>query len=215
MALDGRGDPCFVLPLAVGSGFDAMAGCAIHRRRRADAQGGCSPHEGWFLAHARMCKNEHMLDPRSLRIAIEALGGPAAASRRLGCSDSLVNHWLRGRREISAEKAWRLRDAIIALSGTLPGVAQDLKITAQQAELRLMQWRAMRSQWQPARGDKPRPSPLELSERRRRRREIVRRFAAGEPVAALAEEYGTQPQTIVRWARRENRRRGAGPEARE
>ena len=80
-----------------------------------------------------MCDNEHMLRPDQLRLAIQALVGPSAASRRLGCGDSLVHHWLTGRRLISAEKAWRLRDLMIALSGTLPGVAYDLKVAAHQA----------------------------------------------------------------------------------
>jgi len=163
-----------------------------------------------------MCDNEHMLRPDQLRLAISALGRPSAASRRLGCSDSLVHHWLTGRRPISAEKARRLRDLMIVLSGTLPGVAYDLKVAAQQAEMRQMQWRAWRPRRQPARGDKPRPSPLERSERRRQQREIARRVAAGEPIAALAEEYGAQPQTIVRWARRCSRTGGGGgSEARE
>ena len=156
-----------------------------------------------------------MFDPRPLRIAIQALGGPTAASRRLGCSDSLVHHWLTGRRPISAEYARRLRDAMIALNGTLPGVAYDLKVAAQEAEMRQMRWRARRPRWQPARGDKPRPSPLEMSERKRQQREIVRRVAAGETVGALAEEYGAQPRTIARWARRGSRKGGGGPEVRE
>jgi hypothetical protein len=114
-----------------------------------------------------------MFDPTPLRIAIEALGGPTAASRRLGCSDALVHHWLRGRRPISAEMALRLRDLMIGLSGTLPGVAHDLKVAAQQAEMRQMRWRAKRPRWQPARGDKPPLTPLERSERRRQPREIA------------------------------------------
>ena len=156
-----------------------------------------------------------MLEQWQLRVAIQALGGPTAASRRLGCSDALVHHWLTGRRPISAEKAWRLRDAMIALSGTLPSVAYELKLAAQEAEMRQMRWRARRPRWQPARGDKPRPSPLELSERRRQQREIASRVAAGEPILALAEEYGAQPQTVVRWARRSSRKGGGGSEARE
>jgi hypothetical protein len=69
-------------------------------------------------------------------------------------------------------------------------------------ETRLSRWRAQRPRWQPARGDKPRLSPLERSEHRWRDREIARRVAAGEPIAELAEEYGALPRTIERWARR-------------
>ena len=65
-----------------------------------------------------------------------------------------------------------------------------------------MQWRAQRPRWQPARRDKPRLSRLERSERRWRDREIARRVAAGEPIEALAEEYGALPRTVERWARR-------------
>jgi hypothetical protein len=125
-----------------------------------------------------------------LRLAIQVLGGPKAASRMLGCSDTLVRHWLAGRRPISAEKAWRLRELIAGLAGTLPGVAYNLKVAAQQAEARLMQWRARRPRFQPLRGDKPKLSPFERSERRWRDREVADRVAAGEPIAALAEEWG-------------------------
>jgi len=47
-----------------------------------------------------------------------------------------------------------------------------------------------------------------MSERRRQQREIARRVAAGEPIAGLAEEYGVQPSTIERWARRDSRKGG-------
>jgi len=133
----------------------------------------------------------------------------------LGCSEALVRHWLTGRRLISAEKARRLRELISAVNGALPEIAYNLKVAAQEAEMRQMRWRARRPRWQPARGDKPRPSPLEMSERRRQQREIGRRVAAGEPIAALAEEYGAQPATIARWARRYSRQGGGGSEARE
>jgi hypothetical protein len=137
-----------------------------------------------------------------LRLAIQVLGGPQAASRMLGCSDTLVRHWLTGRRLISAPKALRLRDLIISVNSALPGIAYNLKVAAQHAETRLMQWRARRPRWQPARGDKSRLSPLERSERRWRDREIARRVAAGESIAALAAEYGALPRTVERWARR-------------
>jgi hypothetical protein len=151
-----------------------------------------------------------MLTLDELRLAIQVLGGPRAASRMMGCSDTLVRHWLTGRRLISAQKAWRLRELIIAVNGTLPGVAYNLKVAAQHAEARLMQWRAQRPRWQPARGDKPRLSPLERSERLWRDREIARRVAAGESIAALAEEYSALPRTVERWARRGNRQATAG-----
>jgi len=91
-----------------------------------------------------------MLTQDQLRLAVRVLGGPRAAARMLGCSDALVRHWLTRRRPISAEKAWRLRDAMIALSGTLPSVCYDLKLAAREAELRQMRWRARRPRWQPA-----------------------------------------------------------------
>jgi hypothetical protein len=137
-----------------------------------------------------------------LRLAIRVLGGPKAASRMLGCSDTLIRHWLTGRRLISAPKAQRLRDLIISVNSTLPGIAYNLKVAAQQAETRLMQWRARRPRWQPARGDKPRRSPLERSERRHRDRKVASRIAEGEAVAALALEYGVIEHTVERWARR-------------
>jgi hypothetical protein len=140
-----------------------------------------------------------------LRLAILVLGGPKAASRMLGCSDTLVRHWLRGRRLISANKALRLRDLIISVNSVLPGIAYNLKVAAQHAEVRRMQWRAQRRRWQPARGDKPRLTPLERSERRWRDREIARRVAAGEPIGKLADEYRALPRTIERWARRASR----------
>ena len=102
-----------------------------------------------------------MLEQWQFRVAITALGGPRAASRRLACSDALVHHWLTGRRPISSEMALRLRDLMIALSGMLPGVAHDLKVAAQQAEIRRMQWRARGPRWQPAGGGKPPLTPLE------------------------------------------------------
>jgi hypothetical protein len=140
-----------------------------------------------------------------LRLAIRVLGGPKAASRMLGCSDALIRHWLTGRRLITAEKAQRLRDLIISLNSMLPGIAYNLKVAAQHAEVRRMQWRAQRPRWQPARRDKPRLSPLERSERRWRDQEIARRVAAGEPIGELAVEYGALPRTIERWARRGGR----------
>jgi DNA-binding transcriptional regulator YdaS (Cro superfamily) len=108
-----------------------------------------------------------MLEQWELRVAITALGGPTAASRRLGCSDALVHHWLTGRRLISAEKALRLRNLMIDLCGTLPVVIQDLRRAEQEADFRRLRWRAKRPRWQPARGDKPPLTPLERSERRR------------------------------------------------
>jgi hypothetical protein len=146
-----------------------------------------------------------MLTQNDLRVAIQVLGGARAASRKLGCSDSLVRHLLAGRRLITAEKAQRLRDLIISVNSMLPGIAYNLKIAAQQAEVRRMQWRAQRPQWLPARGDKPRLSPLERSERRWRDLEIARRVTAGEPIVALADEYAVLPRTIERWARRGSR----------
>lgn len=48
---------------------------------------------------AYLCDSPDMLDdPRPLRIAIQALGGPSAASRRLGCSDSLGSKYRLKRR---------------------------------------------------------------------------------------------------------------------
>jgi hypothetical protein len=85
-----------------------------------------------------------MFDPWPLRIAIQAPGSTEAESRRLACSDALVHHWLTGHRPISAEMALCVRDPMILLSGTLPGVAHDLKIAAQQPKIRRMQWRARR-----------------------------------------------------------------------
>jgi hypothetical protein len=146
-----------------------------------------------------------MLTADELRLAIQVLGGPKAASRLLGCSDTLVRHWLTGRRPISAQKAWRLRELVIAVKDALPGVAYNLKEAAHQAEVRLSRWRAQRLRWQPARGDKPRLSPLERSERRWRDLDIARRIAAGEVVADLAQEYHALPRTIERWARRGSR----------
>jgi hypothetical protein len=150
------------------------------------------------------------LTENDLRLAIQVLGGPKATSRMLGCSDTLVRHWLSGRRPISAPKALRLRELITAVNSELPGIAYKLKIAAQQAEERLARWRAQRPHWQPARGDKPRLSPLERSERNRRDREIARRVAAGETVAALAEAHGASPRAIERWARRGSRVGSAG-----
>jgi hypothetical protein len=146
-----------------------------------------------------------MLTQDELRLAIQVLGGPTAASRKLGCTDTLVRHWLAGRRPLSAQKAWRLRELIAELAGTLPGVAFNLKLAAQQAEARLMQWRARRPRWQPPRGDKPKLSPAERSSRRWRDRELADRVAAGEPIGALAEEYDAQQRTVERWARRGSR----------
>jgi DNA-binding NarL/FixJ family response regulator len=143
-----------------------------------------------------------MLTRDELQLAIRVLGGPRAASAMLGCSDTLVRHWLKGRRLISAEKAWRLHELIKTLTGTLPGVAFNLKIAAQEGEARLMRWRAQRPRWQPARGDKPRLSAFERSEHRWRDREIARRLACGESVKVLAREYEVLPRTIERWARR-------------
>jgi DNA-binding transcriptional regulator YdaS (Cro superfamily) len=51
-----------------------------------------------------------MLTKDELRLAIRVLGGPKAASRMMGCSDTLIRHWVAGRRLISAERAQRLRD---------------------------------------------------------------------------------------------------------
>jgi hypothetical protein len=150
-----------------------------------------------------------MLTQDELRLAIQVLGGPKAASRMLGCSDTLVRHWLAGRRPLSAQKAWLLRELIIYVKGMLPGVAYNLKLAAQQADARLMLWRARRPRWQPARGDKPRLSSLERSERRWRDREIARRVVAGETIAELAEEYGALPRTVERWARRGSRQGNA------
>jgi hypothetical protein len=147
-----------------------------------------------------------MLTQDDLRLAVRVLGGPKAASLMLGCSDALVRHWLAERRPISAKKALRLRELITAVNSELPAIAYKLKIAAQHAETRLMQWRARRPRWQPPRGDKPRLSPLERSERRSRDREIARRVAAGELIAALAEEYGALPRTVERWAHRGGRR---------
>jgi len=98
--------------------------------------------------------------------------------------------------------ALRLRNLMIDLSGTLPMVTHDLKVAAEQAEMRKTHWRARRPRWQPARGDRPALSPLERSERQRRNRNIARRVAAGEAIADLAREFSVQPKTIVRWARR-------------
>jgi hypothetical protein len=151
-----------------------------------------------------------MLTQDDLRLAVRVLGGPKAASEMLGCSDTLVRHWLTGRRLISAEKAQRLRDLIISVNSTLPGIAYNLKVAAQHAEVRRMQWRAQRPRWQPARLDKPRLSPLERSERRWRDREIARRIAAGETVTELAKEYDALPRTVERWARRGSRQPTAG-----
>ena len=148
-----------------------------------------------------------MLNQDQLHLTIRVLGGPTAAARMLGCSDTLVRHWLAGRRLLTAEKALRLRDLVIFVNGELPGVAYNLKEAAQQAESRRMQWRARRARWQPARGDKPKLSPLERSERRRRDREIADRVAAGEPIAALAAEYRAQPCAVARWAYRGSQRR--------
>jgi hypothetical protein len=92
--------------------------------------------------------------------------------------------------EMLGEKAWRLRDAMIARSGTLSGVAHDLKVAAQQAEMRQMRWRAGRPRWQPARGDKPRPSALERSERRRQQRGIAR------PVTQIGALLSSGPKQI-------------------
>jgi DNA-binding NarL/FixJ family response regulator len=140
-----------------------------------------------------------------LRLAIQVLGGPKAASRMLGCSDTLVRHWLAGRRLISAPKAQRLRDLIISVNSALPGIAYNLKVAAQHAETRLMQWRARRPRWQPARRDKPRLSPLERSERIWRDREIARRVADGETLGELAEEFGTSPRTVARRGSRQGK----------
>ena len=80
-----------------------------------------------------------------LRLAIYLLGGVKAASLLLGCSDTLVRYWLAGRRLASAEKLWRLHKLITSLNRTLPlGLAYSLKVAAQQAEARRMQWRARR-----------------------------------------------------------------------
>jgi hypothetical protein len=120
----------------------------------------------------------------------------------LGCSDTLIRHWLAGRRLLTAEKALRLRDLIISINGTLPGIAYNLKMTAQHAEQRRMQWRARRPRFPPARDDKPKQSPLERSERRWRYRKVMRAVADGEPIGALAEQHRASPRTIERWARR-------------
>jgi DNA-binding NarL/FixJ family response regulator len=143
-----------------------------------------------------------MLTQDELRLAIQVLGGPKAASRMLGCSDTLIRYWLAGRRLISAQKALRLRELITTVNSTLPGIAYNLKMAAQQAEQRRARWRAQRPRWLPARNDKPRLSPLERGERNWRDREIARRLAAGEGVAELADEYGASPRTIERWSRR-------------
>jgi DNA-binding NarL/FixJ family response regulator len=139
-----------------------------------------------------MSAQPNILTQDQLRLAIQVLGGPKAASQMLGCSDTLVRHWLAGRRLISAPKAQRLRDLIISVNSMLPGIAYNLKVAAQHAETRLMQWRAQRPRWQ----------PLERSERRSRDREIAQRVAAGESVAELAEEFRALPRTVERWARR-------------
>jgi hypothetical protein len=47
-------------------------------------------------------------------------------------------------------------------------------------------------------GDKPKLKPLEPSERKRRFRDITRRVAPGERIAAVAEEFEVQPSIIVR-----------------
>jgi hypothetical protein len=148
-----------------------------------------------------------MLSLDELQLAIRVLGGPTAAARMLGCSGTLVRHLLAGRRLLTAEKAKRLRDLIIAVNSALPGIAYNLKVAAQQAEVRKGKWRARRPRFQPPRGDKPKLSPLERSERRWRDREVADRVAAGDPIATLAAEYGAQPRTIMRWARRGNRTR--------
>ena len=139
--------------------------------------------------------------PEQLRLAIQVLGGPTAASHMLGCSETLVRHWLAGRRLLTASKAQRLRELIISINGTLPGIAYNLKVAAQHAEVRQMEWRARRPQFPPARGGAPKLSPLERSERRGRYREVAQAVADGEPIAALAEEFGVSPATIERWAR--------------
>jgi transcriptional regulator with XRE-family HTH domain len=150
------------------------------------------------------------IPPDRLRIAIEALGGMTAVARKVGCSKSLVRFWLTGEQQPTAEKALRLRDLIIALSGTLPTISHDLKTAAEQARLRELHYRAQRQRWAAARGDKPRLTPWERHERHLRNRAIFNRLAAGEALTTLAEEYGTQPKTIERWARRgAPRRRGA------
>lgn len=132
----------------------------------------------------------------------QVLGGPKATSRMLGCSDTLVRHLLTGRRLLTAERALRLRKLVISVNSALPGIAYQLKVAAQRAEDRRARWRAKRPRWQPARGDKPRLSPLERSERRYRDWRVARRVAAGEPITALAKEYGVQSSTIEHWARR-------------
>jgi hypothetical protein len=146
-----------------------------------------------------------MLTSDELQLAIRVLGGPTAAARMLGCSDTLVRYLLAGRRLLTPERALCLRELIIPINGALPGVAYNLKIAAQQAEFRRSQWRARRPRFQPPRGDKPKLSPLERSKRRSRDREVANRVAAGEPIAALADEYGAQPGTIMRWASRGSR----------
>lgn len=140
------------------------------------------PLVGWFLSLAYLCDRVHMFDPRPLRIAIQALGGPAAASRRLGCSDALVHHWLTGRRPISAEMALRLRDAMIALSGTLPGVAHDLKVAAQEAEMRQMRWRARRPSGNRREATSHRSRRWNGANAGGRSVEIARWVEAGEPL---------------------------------
>jgi hypothetical protein len=79
----------------------------------------------------------------------------------LGCSDTLVRRWLAGRRSLTAAKAQRLRDLIISINGTLPRIAYNLKVAAQHAEVRQMKWRARRPRFPPARGDRPKLSPLD------------------------------------------------------
>jgi hypothetical protein len=83
-----------------------------------------------------MTANPNELTHEQLHLAIQVLGGPTAAARMLGCSDTLVRHLLAGRRLLTSERALRLRELIIPINGSLPRVAHNLKIAAQQAEFR-------------------------------------------------------------------------------
>jgi len=77
-----------------------------------------------------------------------------------------------------------------------------------------MQWRAATAV-AAGKGRQAATLASRTGERRRQQRKIARRVAAGEPIAALAEEYGAQPQTIVRWASLQPTGGGGGSEARE
>jgi hypothetical protein len=117
---------------------------AAYRTERL-TQNFCGVRELWSSAHACMSDPANMTPTQDeLRLAIQVLGGPKAASRMLGGSDTLVRHWLADRRLISAEKARRLRELIISVNSALPGIAYNLKVAVQHAEERLSRWRALR-----------------------------------------------------------------------